>query len=83
MLIMYVIAFVGYLLTGKIQYAKAVIEGILWNIVHLKEIIQKRKHVQQHIRVVSDDSFIPRLTRSVSFNYYYYQFFGGIEKYNE
>ena len=83
MLCMYQVAFLGYLATGEFAYALAVQRGILWNVIHLSEIIKKRKQVQQNIRVIADDVFIPPLTRRVKPSYYFYQFFGGIEKYND
>lgn len=80
---LYQIAFLGYLFTGKMSYALAVQQGILWNIVHIRSIMNKRKFIQQKIRKIKDDDFIPRLTKKVSLSYYYYQFFGGLDKYRD
>lgn len=80
---LYQIAFIGYLLTGKVSYALAVQRGILWNIIHIGKIMHKRKFIQQHIRKIRDHDFIPHLTRTVGWRYYYYQFFGGLDKYRD
>ncbi len=83
MLCMYQVACFGYIITGRFTYALAVERGILWNVINIQSILKKRKFVQEHIRKISDDEFIPRLTRSVRLKYYWYQFFGGIEKYKD
>lgn len=82
-LLLYQIAFLGYIFTGRFQYALAVQKGIFWNITNLKSILKKRKYIQENIRKISDDEYVPRLTKSVGLMYYWYQFFGGIEKYKD
>jgi len=83
MLFLYQIVFFGYILTGRFQYALAVQKGIIWNVINLKSILKKRKYVQENIRKISDDEYIPRLTKNVRLMYYWYQFFGGMEKYKD
>lgn len=83
MIFMYQIAFLGYIITGRFQYALALQKGILWNIVHMDQILKKRRFIQERIRKVSDDEYMPQLTKNVSPMYYWYQFFGGIEKYKD
>ncbi len=80
-ILMYKVAFLSYLLTGKFGAAWSVQQAIAWNIFHSRSILKKRKHVQTSIRVVQDDTFMPALTRKVSLKYYYYQFFGGMGNY--
>lgn len=81
--LLYQVAFFGYLFTGKVNCAAAVQRAIFWNIFNIKNILRKRQYVQDKIRVIKDDDFIPRLTKRVHLSYYYYQFFGGIDKYND
>lgn len=83
MLFLYQIVFFGYIFTGKFQYALAVQKGIIWNVINLKSILKKRKYIQKNIRKISDDEYIPRLTKNVRLVYYWYQFFGGLEKYRD
>jgi len=83
MLFLYQIVFFGYILTGRFQYALAVQKGIIWNLINLKSILKKRKYIQKNIRKISDDEYIPRLTKNVDFMYYWYQFFGGLGKYKD
>ena len=83
MLFLYQIVFFGYILTGRFQYALAVQKGIIWNVINLKSILKKRKYIQENIRKISDDEYIPRLTKNVRLMYYWYQFFGGMEKYKD
>lgn len=74
--IVYEGATVAYLLKGKPSVAFAIQKSIVWNIMHLPEILKKREHVQKRIRLVTDSSFLPKLTRPVSLSYYYYIFYG-------
>lgn len=79
----YQMAFLFYLFKMDFGYALAIQRALLWNIVHLKKILKKRKHVQTVIRKVSDEEYLPLVTKNVRLSYYYYQFFGGIEKYKD
>lgn len=81
-LLIYQCGFITYFLTGKIRNAWAFQKAILWNIFNIKSTLKKRNFVQDSIRKVSDDYFLPRVTRSVSLRYYYYLFTGeGLAKY--
>lgn len=82
-LFLYQVVFFGYLITGKFSSAMALQKALLWNITHLGLIFKKRKHVQENIRRITDDAYIPKLTKKVRPFYYYYQFFGGMEKYTD
>jgi GT2 family glycosyltransferase len=81
MIFLYEVAASIYICTGKISIAWAIQKGIIWNIIHVKQTLRKRRYIQKYIRVVSDDDFIPKLTRNVRLSYYFYQIFGGMEKY--
>lgn len=75
-IIVYQCAFILYILSGKSAVAWAIQKAIIWNLVHIKETLKKRGFVQNKIRVVSDDDFLPKVTRRVRLSYYYYMFRG-------
>lgn len=81
MILFYELAFFGYLLQGNFLNAIAVQKAIWWNLSHIKDLLNKRKIIQEKIRVVPDSSFLPGLTKKIRLSYYYYQFFGGLDKY--
>ena len=58
-------------------------KAILWNIIHIGQTLKKRAIVQNKIRRISDDDFLPKLTKNVKLSYYYHQFFGGMESYKD
>lgn len=74
--LLYEVATIAYILLGRFSVALAVQKSLLWNVVHLGETLKKRKIVQEKVRTVSDDSFLPSLTRPVRLSYYYYLFKG-------
>lgn len=76
-LIMLQLESLGFLLLKRrIDIAWAIERAILWNIVHLRQILAKRRYVQKHIRAVSDSDFLPKLIRPVRLSYYFYLLFG-------
>lgn len=81
-LVIYQCGFLIFLFTGKFKTAWAFQKSIIWNINNLPATLKKRKIVQNKIRTVSDDYFLPKVTRHVSLRYYYYLFTGeGLAKY--
>lgn len=81
-LIIYQSGFFSYLFARKFSIAWAFEKSIIWNICNLPATLKKRKFVQNNIRTVSDDYFLPKVTRHVSLRYYYYLFTGqGLAKY--
>lgn len=82
-IIIYELASILYIAKRKVDISWAIQKAIFWNITHIKQTLQKRKYVQRKIRAVKDDNFFPKLTRRVRLSYYYYQFFGGIERYRD
>jgi len=83
-LIIYQCGFLVFLFTGKFRNAWAFQKAIFWNISNMRSTLMKRKFVQNKIRKVSDDYFLPLITRSVSLRYYYYLFTGeGLAKYHD
>lgn len=63
-----VLVSVSFLATGNLGNCAAVYKAMWYNLKHLKQILQKRKHVQSHVRVVADKTFLPRVTGSISFH---------------
>ncbi|MBI3576823.1 glycosyltransferase family 2 protein [Candidatus Gottesmanbacteria bacterium] len=81
LLLFYACASVFYLFTGKISDAFVPLKAIWWNAFHIQETLRKRHIVQHVMRSVSDDDYVPKLTKSVGFRYYYYKVFGGMGRY--
>lgn len=73
-LILYQIAFLAYLFTGKFEIAWTFQKAIIWNIQNINSTFKKRKFVQNKIRKVPDDYFFPAVTRNVKLSYYYHVF---------
>lgn len=63
-----VLVSVSFLVTGNLGNCAAVYKAMWYNLIHLKQILKKRAHVQRHIRVVQDKAFLPRVTGSISFH---------------
>lgn len=74
--VIYQCAFFLYLLRGNFGIAWAVQRSIIWNVFNIKGMFKKRWHVQNKIRVVKDEDFLPKITKSVRLSYYYYLFRG-------
>jgi GT2 family glycosyltransferase len=81
MLFLYQGVFLLHLLRLEFSNALAVQRAIIWNIIHFEKTLRKRQRVQNKIRRIKDDEYLPKLTRKVKWSYYYYQFFGGMGKY--
>lgn len=56
----------------KLGVSLAIQRAILWNIVHIKDTLKKRKVIQTTMRKVKDESFMPRLIRPVRISYYFH-----------
>lgn len=82
-LILYVTWCAISIMTGKISSVYAVLRALWWNVVHLRETLDKRKEIQHTIRVRSDQSFLPKLTHPVRPQYYVEQFFGNLGRYRD
>lgn len=83
MIFLYQCVFILYVLTGKLRNAVTIQKAILWNVFHMRDTLRKRSIIQNTIRRVSDDDFLPKLTKDIRLSYYYYQFFGGMGKYKD
>lgn len=70
-----------YLLMGKADYFIAIQRAIFWNVLNIKKMVTERKKVQNNIRRVRDENYIPKLSKQVGMNYYYYLFSGRLENY--
>lgn len=64
-----------YLVKGKFLYSCAIISAILWNLIHFKKILSKRKFVQKKIRVMEDNILLPEIKKDVKISYYKHFFF--------
>lgn len=71
------------LLRGKIRNGVAAQWGIIWCVIHLPEILNKRKYVQRKIRKVDDSSFLPQVTKNPQFSYYIHFITNPEGKYSE
>lgn len=58
------------ILRGKIRNAIAGQWGIVWCILHLPQILKKRKYVQEKIRKVSDSDFLDEIKKNPPLSYY-------------
>lgn len=83
MVILYQGVFLLHLLKLEFSNALAVQMAILWNIVNIVKTLQKRQYVQNNIRRIDDNDYLPKLIRKVNYSYYYYQFFGGMGNYKD
>lgn len=73
---LYQCTFLVHFLIGRFTVALAVEKAIWWNFLHLGETIKKRNFIQKYVRMVPDDTFLPKVTRSVRPSYYYYMIRG-------
>lgn len=80
--VIYQCAFFLYLLRGNFGVAWTVQRSIVWNFINLKQTLKKRWYVQNKIRTISDEDFLPKITKSVRLSYYYY-LFRGLGFYND
>lgn len=72
-----------YLLIGKADYFVAIQRAIFWNVLSIEKMVKERKKVQNKIRKVQDENFIPKLTKQVGMNYYYCLSSGRLENYRK
>lgn len=72
-----------YLLRGYSKIFLAIAKAILWNIGNIDATLNKRRHIQEKIRKLSDDEFLPALSKNVSLKYYFHVFFGDLKNYEE
>jgi len=75
------IAFI-YLCTGKFLYFLAVEKAFLWNMRELGSTLRKRREIQENYRKISDDQYLPGLTRYPKLSYYIY-LLRGLQYYKE
>lgn len=55
----------------KVEYSKAIINGILWNLKDLRKILEKRSYVQRYIRKVKDKELEPFMMPIKSLGFFY------------
>lgn len=73
---------IAYVLTGRYNIAGSIVRAFWWNTVHLNGTLEKRKHVQNQLRIISDSSIWPSIYKSVTLSYYLY-LFTGLERYQD
>ncbi len=62
--------------TGKFKSAKNIYKGIFWNIIHLKQTLQKRKIIQKNRKISDTQLFInQKLMAQTNLIYYIKKFF--------
>ena len=70
-----------YLIVGRPNYSIVIQKAIFWNLTNMRKILKKRNRIQNNLRVIDDSEFIPKLTKKVKINYYYFLSSGNLEKY--
>lgn len=69
-----------FLITLKPRFFLSLIKSLIWNIIHLKQTLFKRRKVQL-LRKVSDREIFKKVKRNPRLSYYYYQQFGKLKNY--
>lgn len=64
-----------YLLRGRYAAARGIAKALAWNVVHVRDTLEKRRQVQC-LRQLSDTALWPVITRRVRPSYYYYLLVG-------
>jgi len=72
--VIYLCLMVYYLIKFRPRISWAILLSIAWNIQHIKMILKKRNHVQNYIRIRSDDDIFSHIKRNPPLIYYYYLF---------
>lgn len=72
-----------YLIRGYVKIFFVIQKAIAWNVGNIGQSIKKRKYIQERIREIEDDAFLPKLSKSIEWRYYFYVFFGDLKNYNE
>ncbi len=83
LIILFECAALVYLFKRKLSISRAIQKAFIWNLVHLNQTLKKRRFVQSKIRIVSDNNFLPRVTRRVRMSYYYHLFRGSLAEYRD
>ncbi|OGH12437.1 MAG: hypothetical protein A2857_06175 [Candidatus Levybacteria bacterium RIFCSPHIGHO2_01_FULL_36_15] len=73
---------VSYFLTMKLSLAISIQRAIIWNIFNIDKILKERRGIQK-IRSVEDKSYLPNVTRTVDWNYYYHLFATSLSGYKD
>lgn len=71
-----------FLITLKPKFFWALFKSLLWNIIHLRRTISKRRKVQL-LRKVSDGEIFEKIKRNPRLSYYFYQQFGKLKNYTD
>jgi len=71
-----------WLMQGKFKHFAAIYKAIFWNLIHIKETLNKRAEIQLQRRV-SDKLIFAKVRRSPRVSYYYGLFFNLLDKYKD
>lgn len=71
-----------YLVRGKHVVSLAIIKSLIWNIFNLGQTLRKRKIIQTKIRKISDEKYLPGLTKPVGIDYFIAHV-RGLESFND
>ena len=69
-----------FLFNFKFKYIVSLYKALLWNIIHIRSTLAKRKHIQL-LRKVSDQAIFNKVKRNPRIIYYYYQQIGKLKNY--
>ena len=64
---------IWYILKRRLNWATYVMKGVLYNLIHFKQIWKKRLRVQYLTRKVPDDYIMSRIMKKTSLTYFYYK----------
>lgn len=65
----------AYLIKGRFGYSVAIIKALGWSLLNIFNILKKRKFVQEEVRKVRDDKFLPKILKAAKLSYYKHFFF--------
>lgn len=71
-----------YLFQGNFETSFSIQRAIFWNLLNLKNTLQKRSFVQRKIRLLRDSEFFPMIIKNVELSYYFH-LFRGLEEYED
>lgn len=75
-------AIFSYITKGELHVSLAIIKGIFWDFLNLPSSLKKRKIIQERIRKIRDETFLPGLTKPIGIDYFIAHL-KGLEKYRE
>jgi len=71
-----------YLLSNNLDCTIAIYKAYVWNIIHMKDTLIQRKHIQQTIRATSDEEIFSIVKKNPQLDYYL-KLVLGLQKYSD